>query len=305
MIEGTLRLGSLNKYLSNFFTLGDFSWSNLPWYYTLPAILGVFLLILLVKQFFNQSILAKNKFVLIISYLIFLSGLYFIFHYKIYVTFADAEIIIGTFILNLMFYVILHLIYKSNIQTRSDFIKRYGYYESKDKLYANNAASTRFGITVIGRSGRKSAFDHKHPILSFFKDLIFPSAVDGWTGNQRKAILLHERGHSIFGTFFIFLESVIFYLFVFNLIHNFSYKLFPIWLAAITILSWLEELMCDFWAGYSGFSLFGDVFNFSVFSLLGGIGANSHPPIILRCVAFLIKPIMFVFILFLILRLLF
>lgn len=145
----------------------------------------------------------------------------------------------------------------------------------QDSGMEDNTCTSRFGTPVLGISSNSSVWDK-----------LFGG--DRWTDSQRKALLRHEYGHNIVAVPIIFLETLVFYWFcnsvsVWNIL-----VLIPKFISVWTLVNWLDELLADTVAGHHGFSFFGSIFKNSPFSdyFLGGIGAYSHPPILLRCLAY-------------------
>jgi hypothetical protein len=154
---------------------------------------------------------------------------------------------------------------------------RDGYVESKDPQDLDNAYSSRFGLRVLGRASDRGIFDR---LLGR----------DGWTDEERKALLSHERGHTIGGIVTIPVGTLMFYYFVVNVIKIqwTSLLLLPTFLTMVTLIAWIDELVADSWAGLHGFALQKRLWDKMPWNnwMAGTVGVSSHPPMILRYVAF-------------------
>ena len=145
----------------------------------------------------------------------------------------------------------------------------------QDSGMKDNAYTSRFGAPVLGISSKSSVWN-------------WLFGTDGWTDSQRKAILRHEYGHNIVAVPIIFLETLVFYWLYSNFSLWNALFLIPTFISVWTLVNWLDELLADTFAGHLGFSLFSSIFKEYSFSkyILGGIGAYSHPPLLLRGLAF-------------------
>jgi hypothetical protein len=150
-----------------------------------------------------------------------------------------------------------------------------GYVQDASTGAMDNAFTSRFGTTVLGTSSKSSLWN-------------WLSGDDGWTDSQRKAMLRHEYGHNIVAVPIIFLETLVFYWFYNNLSVWNTLLLIPAFISVWTLVNWLDELLADTFAGHHGFSLFSSIFKDASFLdyVLGGVGAYSHPPFLLRGLAF-------------------
>jgi hypothetical protein len=97
-------------------------------------------------------------------------------------------------------------------------------------------------------------------------------------------------GHNIIGVPALAAETLLHYYFCVWLVDSWTWPallLVPILLAAVTLLSWAEELFCDGLSGVYGLSLYPVLFKGSGLRvhLLGGTGCYSHPPVVLRLMA--------------------
>ncbi|MEM9216845.1 MAG: hypothetical protein AAGD25_21155 [Cyanobacteria bacterium P01_F01_bin.150] len=156
-------------------------------------------------------------------------------------------------------------------------LRRYKVMEGyvRDSGMQDNAYTSRFGVLVLGISSNVSL---RHWLFG----------KDGWEDDQRTAILRHERGHDIFAVPIISLQTLVFYWFYNSFALWNGLFLIPTFLSAWTLVSWLDELLADTVAGHYGLSLFESIFRDASLPdyILGGIGAYSHPPLMLRKLAF-------------------
>ena len=156
---------------------------------------------------------------------------------------------------------------------------RSGYFESKEYDEEDNAWNTRFGHTTIGRRSDRGIWSR---VLGR----------DGWSRSQRKALIRHENGHTI-NAFPAFLLEAFLFCWAFT---SFSWSpasllVLPALFTAITLMAWLDELAADSIAGFCGFSLERLLSKDRKLDhyFLGTVGAASHPPHVLRWLAFLTR----------------
>lgn len=252
----------------------------------IDVLFGVFLavIIFIYNFFINEESMDRNGTIKIFSYLVFIWGIYEITAINQQSINFYGIILVVAIGANFLINLTNHFNLKSHIDSQhytwwrklwffKIYEKRFGYVVSYDKYDLFNAHSSRFGLHVVGS---KTIWDR---LLK----------KDGWTKPEKAAIILHEWGHSISAIFIIAVETIIFYLFFSNIQSLMSiFWLFPILFTLVTLLSWMEELIADTFSGPLGFSLmkaYMKEFRWYDY-ILGNIGARSHPPVILRYLAF-------------------
>lgn len=159
---------------------------------------------------------------------------------------------------------------------------REGYVTSYSSEHRRNAFNTGFGLTVIGT---------RHWWNRFLGG-------DGWTDTQRTALLRHEWGHTLLRLPMEFLNVCVWYWAVLVWVGlwtawSWGALVWALWtlsmcFAAVTLLAWLEEFLCDVMAGVAGFSLY------ELYEEQGWLdlelGYYAHPPGALRVLAPFVLP---------------
>jgi hypothetical protein len=142
--------------------------------------------------------------------------------------------------------------------------KRNGFYV--ENYLHKNAYASRFGLVVLGKK-------------SFFNTLFGGL---GWSETEKNGLLWHERGHNIVALPIIFIENLGLYVIFNNILIDYIHLLLApaILFAYLTLISWLDELLADSFAGYRILAV-GKALEMSL-SDSGSVGTYSHPPTILR-----------------------
>ncbi len=206
---------------------------------------------------------------------LFFTGLGLLLFVPISFAISRWDVLLVGFFLNLTVSLLGHFATVEEIKKEADkwwrfgplkqIKKRKGYVI--DKSIQRNAASTRFGLTIIGV---------KHWWNQWFGE-------DGWTEEERESFLRHECGHTVFAIPIIFLETLVFYLFFENLtwtwaVLSLPFILFSVW----TLVNWLDELLADAWTR----GIFPDFVTCNEhpwwYKAFGGVGKFSHPPFWMR-----------------------
>ena len=269
--------GFLESMDISFAWIDDSWWKEVLWGYAVGG------LILLVQISFNERNMHRFTPVYILAYVCCAFGLWRGLPSGFSLNIAHGLALSIAFVVNLVFAIGFHVIERDRILANprrywlfGTYEEREGYYESSDADDLSNAYTTRFGMVVLGKSHDRS----------FWQRL---TGQDGWTDTQRGAILRHETGHSIAALPSIVLETLACYYFLFLMVDFWSWSsllMLSTLMAALTLLSWIDELFSDLLSGPAGFSL-SSLFARAGFRsiVLGGLGVRSHPPLWLRMVA--------------------
>jgi len=214
--------------------------------------------------------------------LIFILGLILLFVYPPIIYLKYSILLIIIIILWLIFNLCSAIIGRKKLEEETwllffdKYKKRGRHYVSRDWRDYRNAWIDRFGRPVIGAK-------------NWFWALL---GREGYSESVKKSFLLHEWGHYIFAIPMIFIESFIAYIFIINIPK--SILLIPSYYALITITSWLYELLADSVSGVYGFARLKDSLEKEEMGVidffLPGFGFLSHPPELLRCIAYIFPP---------------
>ena len=262
---------------------GLFTWSTDPWWLEGLRSLGLAATVILATALVAENLFLSSLKLRVAGQLVFIGGTISLLCHPPALRVGHGQALLVAFGLTLCLEFFVHHLLKGEVRedTRGFWffrkkVPRAGYFE--DKRMYNNAWNSRFGMTVLGRKAGRTFWQ-------------FLSGHDGWSDTQRGAILRHELGHTIIAAPAILAETVLFYLFWANLA-DWGWPtllVFPSAIAGMTLLSWAEELFADLLSGPQGLSLFSGFYEGSHWSdyILGGTGARSHPPLALRCLAYL------------------
>ena len=228
-----------------------------------------------------------------ISFPLFLAGLYFLYKLPLKSMFYETKINLTIFLTAVIVRTIymLYSSYTFSKEINKDakgffwnrkYSRKDGYYISKE-LEDNASVLAPFGKIVLGRKSSRGIFSR-----------LF--GLDGWSKTERKAILNHEKGHIICAFPNVLLEVYIFFFFFANFSFNTrGLSLILTLFSASTLLSWLDELAADSFAGKNligPLNYFLSMCFFWVF--FGSFCAHAHPPYILRIFACVSRVFMFI-----------
>lgn len=240
--------------------------------------LGV--LIIFLNEHFSERRLYADEHRLFAAQVVFIVGLLSIWKLGISTNPGPLAQVIPAFIAPLSYHLIGHLMLVAKLAKETEgfwvfktAIQRHGYIEHKKIV--DNAGATRFGLILIGRSSQRGLLD----------TLV---GSDGWSEEERLGLLRHERGHTIVGIPFILLESLAVCACANALSQNGNVLYLPMLFTLLTLLAWANELCADVFAGKYGYAFMrrvtADVPAWCY--LLGGVGMNSHPPLLFRYAAY-------------------
>jgi len=266
-----------------------FEWASSPWWIEVLMGLGIACTLELCSIFLTEERFGHSGWFLV-GQLLLAAGVVSLFWGDFDFGVPHGLALTTAFVLHVGFWWLVHAVHRSKVERRTRWFwifqrvqRRDGYFV--DKGLSDNALNTRFGLTLLGRKSGKTVWQ-------------WLTGHDGWSDTQRGAILRHEFGHTLFALPMMLAEVCVFYFLWMN-VARFELGSFLAPLAAfaaITLLSWAEELLADFLSGPAGFSLLEALFGEATLLdyLLGGTGYGSHPPVLLRLLAYGLPVILFI-----------